>query len=286
MPVARLNGIEINYEVHGEGTPLVLAHGYTASLEMWGDQVPAWSKKYRVVAYDTRGHGKTTAPADMSAYTLAGHYVPDQLALMDHLGIDTAYVGGLSMGGMIAQEFALRHPERVKALLLLDTGPGIGGAMRNPAMQERFGKMREMFQTVARTKGMSAIIESMRESPIAFRAMSGAPVPDGVRRHIEGMRRMSVDGLLGAGAALQQWSGSLDRLHEIRVPALVLVGDQDNLLEPSRIMHGKIAGSRFVLIRDSGHGTSVWRPEACAKGVVDFLADVDAGKPVAGEFVL
>ena len=143
MPIARLNGIDINYEVHGEGTPFVLTHGYTSSLDTWREQVQPFSATYRFVIYDTRGHGKTTAPADMEQYSLARDYVADKLALMDHLGIEQAYVGGLSMGGMIAQEFALQHPERVKALLLFDTGPGMG-MMRDPTQRAQFDQMRNM----------------------------------------------------------------------------------------------------------------------------------------------
>ncbi len=286
MPVARLNGIDINYEVHGEGTPLVLAHGYTASLDMWREQAPALSAKYRLVIYDTRGHGGTTAPADMARYDMARDYAGDQLALMDHLGIDQAYAGGLSMGGMIAQEFALQHPERVKALLLFDTGPGMGGMSRGPEQMAQFQKMRQMMQGVARTKGMSAIIDAMRDSAMTFRPPGGAPMPDAVRRHVENMRRMSVDGYLGGSQAMHQWAGSFDRLSSITAPTLILVGQEDQLLAPSNAMHQKIAGSRLVVLRHAGHGTNMWRPNAFIAQTLDFLAAVDAGKPVAGYIVV
>ena len=115
-----VNGIRLNYEVHGDGTPLVLAHGYGATLDMWSEQIDDFSRKCRVVVYDTRGHGRTEAPRDWSSYNV-DDYVEDQRQLMDHLGIDSAYVGGLSMGGMIALQFALTYPERIKALLLCDT---------------------------------------------------------------------------------------------------------------------------------------------------------------------
>ena len=287
MPVARLNGIDINYEVHGEGTPLVLTHGYTASLEMWRDQVPSFSRMYRLVIYDSRGHGKTTAPGDQSQYSLQRDYVADKLALMDHLGIGRAFVGGLSMGGMIAQEFALQHPDRVKALLLFDTGPGMG-LMRDPAQRQQFDQMRNMMATLARTKGMSAIVDAMRNSPMAQRmGNEGAgAVPDAVRRHVEGMRDMSVDGYLGGAKAMQDWPGTLDRLSQIKAPTLVLVGEQDNLLEPSREIHRRIADSRIVLLRGSGHGTNMWRPAAFTEQTLAFLADVGAGRPVAGEAVV
>src|SRR3990170_419584 len=120
MPKARLNGVEIAYEVRGQGYPLVLAHGYTASKEMWADQRDAFSHRYRLVTYDCRGHGESEAPAVPNQYSL-DIFVKDQKALLDHLDIGEAYVGGLSMGGMIAMRFALKYPDVVRALLLCDT---------------------------------------------------------------------------------------------------------------------------------------------------------------------
>lgn len=291
MPLARLNGIHINYEVHGEGTPIVLAHGYTASIDMWREQVPALSATHRLVIYDTRGHGATTAPADMEQYRLARDYVGDQLALMDHLRIDKAIIGGLSMGGMIAQEFALQHPDRVKALLLFDTGPGmaarLGGGDRDPAIAERFRQMRALMQSLARTKGMSAIVEAMRNSPAAMSmGRTGASAPDAVRRHLANMRNMSVDGYLGGAKAMQDWPGTLERLHTVAVPTLVLVGEFDQLLPASAAIHSKIADSRFVLLKDAGHGTNMWRAGAFIEATTSFLDDLAAGRPIAGEITV
>lgn len=283
MPPARLNGIDINYEVHGEGTPLVLTHGYSASLGMWQDQVPAFSSMYRLVIYDTRGHGKTTAPADMDSYDLARDYVADKLALMNHLGIQQAYVGGLSMGGMIAQEFALQHPDRVKALLLFDTGPGMA-MLRDPAAKAQFAQMRTVMANLARTQGMSAIVDLMRNSPAAKAlGIAGKTVPDAVVRHVDGMRAMSVDGYLGGAKSMQDWAGTLDRLHEIKAPTLVLVGEDDNLLQASREIHRRIDGSRFVLLKGSGHGSNMWRSDVFIEQTLAFLRDAAAGGPVADE---
>jgi len=286
MPVARLNGIQVNYEVHGEGPPLVLAHGYTASLEMWREQVPALAAKHRLIIYDTRGHGRTTAPPDESAYGLAREYVADQLALMDHLGVETAHVGGLSMGGMIAQEFALQHPERLRSLLLLDTGPGMSAMAADPAARERFEQVRQTLRTLARTQGMSAVIDMMRQSPMWSGRAATASVPDAVRRHVERMREMSVDGYLGGASAMQTWGGTLSRLHTIAAPTLVLVGEQDHLLPASRAIADRIPNRRFVLLRDCGHGSNLWRPDAFTQAVTSFLDDVNAGRPVQGETVL
>lgn len=286
MPTLCLNAIDINYETHGTGTALVLTHGYSATLAMWAEQVPSFSKGYQLVIYDSRGHGKSSAPADLSQYDLARDYVADKLALMDHLGIERAYIGGLSMGGMIAQEFALQHPERVKALLLFDTGPGMGVMRSDPARYAQFQKMREMMRDLARTKGMAAIVDAMRSSPAAFRPAAGVRVPEAARTHIRNMREMSVDGYLGGARAMQEWAGSVDRLHQIAVPALVLVGENDHLLAASREIHARIKGSRFVVLRNSGHGTNIWRPDAFAAETLDFLASCDAGEAVDGEFVV
>jgi pimeloyl-ACP methyl ester carboxylesterase len=286
MPTTAANGIEIHYEVHGEGTPLVLAHGYTASLEMWRQQVQPLSAMHRLVIYDLRGHGATTAPADMERYDLARDYVADQVALMDHLGIERAIVGGLSMGGMIAQEFALQHPGRVRTLLLFDTGPGMGGVARDPAVAARFDQMRSMMQALARTKGMGAIVEAIRNRPDAFRPPAGAPIPAGIRAHVENMAKMSVDGYLGGGKALHEWRGSIDRLREITAQTLVLVGAQDPLLAASRLIHEHITGSRLAVLAHSGHGTNLWRPDAFTRTTLDFLADVAAGREVAGEYIV
>ncbi len=286
MPRAALNGIEINYEVHGEGTPLVLAHGYTATLEMWRAQVAAFSARYRLITYDLRGHGATTVPADTASYGLAREYVADQLALMDHLAVDHGYIGGLSMGGMIAQEFVLQHPERVRGTLLFDTGLGFGGAARDPATTARFEQMRGALRTLARTQGMAAIADAMRAGAAPFSPLSGVALPAAVRRHLDGMRRMSVDGYLRGARAMQEWTGTVDRLHRITAPTLVLVGERDNLLAASRVIHERIVGSRFVLLRNSGHGTAVWRPRAFMRATLAFLADADAGRTVAGEYIV
>ena len=259
----------------------MLAHGYTASLDMWREQVPAFSARYRLVIYDTRGHGATTAPADPACYDIARDYVADQVALMDHLGIDAAYIGGLSMGGMIAQEFALQHPRRVKALLLFDTGPGMSGLPRSPELRARLDQAPSAMQAAARTKGMTAIVDGLRESAAAFLPIGGAPLPEAVRRHMEHMRKMSVDGLIGANQAVHDWPGTFERLAAITVPTLIVVGQEDPLLVAANAMHRTIRGSRLVVLRRSGHGTNMWRPQAFARRTLDFLAAVDAGRPVA-----
>jgi pimeloyl-ACP methyl ester carboxylesterase len=270
-----VNGIRLHYQVYGTGTPLVLAHGYGATLEMWTGQIDAFSQRYQVVVYDTRGHGRTEAPREWSSYAL-DDYVEDQRQLMDHLGIDTAYVGGLSMGGAIALRFALSHPERLKALLLCDT------SARNWALRGQGVPQRGLGAAARRLVFLDIV-------PLGFALARHLPLerlpqyrnaPEGVRSYIRNLRSHSAVGLRGAWHALMEAEDLEDRLGEVRVPTLIIVGDRDPLLAPSRIMHRDIPSSRFVLIKDSSHGTAGMQPEAFNEAVLSFLADVEAGRPV------
>ena len=278
-----VNGIRLHYEVQGEGTPLVLAHGYGATLDMWSEQIEPFSHKHRMVIYDTRGHGRTEAPHDWASYTL-DDYVEDQRQLMDHLGIDTAYVGGLSMGGMIALQFALTYPERLIALLLCDTAAS-NRSMMGMQVGESEGRV------AATVRGF--VLRDV--APMSFALARFAPLehlppvrsaPEGVKSYIRNLRQNTALGLRGAWHALMTRPDLEDRLVEIRVPTLIVVGERDALLTPTRIMQQRIPTCRFVLIKDSRHGTASWRPEAFNNAVLDFLDDVEAGRTIEGETVL
>lgn len=279
MPRAKINGIELNYVVHGEGYPLVLAHGFAASLEMWADQVPEFAEKYRVVVYDSRGHGASEVPTDMAQYTLE-HYVEDQRALMAHLAIEEAYVGGLSMGGMIAMRFALKYPQRVRGLLLCDTAAEFAGPNR-----QLFETMHGSAAVQVREQGVGAVARRALEALMRALPLPDE-LPDGVSRYLERLNGMSPDGFLGGAKALRDQESVLERLREIRVPTLIVAAEWDALLAAGRAMRERVEGSHFVLIRSSTHGTCAWRPDAFNRAVLDFLATVEAGEPVAGERVL
>lgn len=123
MPCVDVNGVSLYYEVTGHGPPLVLAHGFACGLRMWDPQVNVLARSWRVVTYDVRGHGISEAPDDPAAYSQAIS-VADLRALLEHLKMRRASVGGLSMGGNIALNFALAHPDMVTALIVADTGAG------------------------------------------------------------------------------------------------------------------------------------------------------------------
>jgi len=286
VPRAAVNGIELAYESYGEGAPLVLAHGFVASKEMWDGQIEPFSQRYRVVVYDVRGHGESQAPpADDPAYALET-FVEDQRTLMDHLGVAEAYVGGLSMGGMIAMRFALTYPERVRALLLCDTAAQPAGSLSGE--MGRWGEHAEAIVNIARSQGVlqaMAWLYTQRGNRLLGVSLPKA-MPEGVRRFIERLQRQSVDGFLGVGRALGEQTGVLERLAELRMPTLILTGEHDFLRGPSEQMKARLPDARFVLIDGAAHGTCLWQPEKFAEAVLEFLADVEAGRRVAGEVVV
>src|SRR5438046_4972635 len=126
MPIARVNGVSLYYEIAGRGAPLVLVHGFACGIRSWDPQVRALSRYRRVVTYDVRGHGLSDAPPDAAAYSQPIS-VEDLHGLLAYLGITRAAIGGLSMGGNIALNFALAYPQMVGALIITDTGAGSDG---------------------------------------------------------------------------------------------------------------------------------------------------------------
>src|ERR1700694_4648408 len=123
MPKIDRNGVIIYYEVHGSGLPLLLTHGYSSTSAMWQGQVAALSKHQQLVVWNMRGNGQSDYPSDPAAYSEA-LTVADMAALLDEVGASTAIVGGLSLGGYMSLAFYRAHPERGRARLVFDTGPG------------------------------------------------------------------------------------------------------------------------------------------------------------------
>ena len=276
MPRAKVNGIELAYEEYGSGFPLVLAHGFTATKEMWDGQVGPFSERYRVVVYDERGHGESEAPpVDDPGYTMAS-LVEDQRGLMAHLGIEQAHVGGLSLGGMIAMRFALAHPAMVRALLLCDTTPNLDTA-------GHWAANRQAMEALVRSQGVASVMRGLYAQRAATEGFNLSNLPAGVAAHVQRLERMTPDGFLGVARAAGDQEGVLERLPEIAAPTLIITGDSDVMRGPSEEMHRRMAGSRFALITGASHGTCLWQPEKFTSAVLEFLEDVEAGRPVAGE---
>jgi 3-oxoadipate enol-lactonase len=256
---ARANGISIEYRVSGPaGRPVVvLSHSLATSSAMWGPQIDALSVGYRVLAYDTRGHGGSEVPP--GPYTLP-ELVEDVYGLLAALEIEKAYFVGLSMGGMIGQLLALTHPEVLHGLVLAATTARM--TPDAPAVWEER-------TAVARRQGMEAHVESTIARWFTQEFVDEHPeVVDPVRAMI---RSTSVEGYVGCIEAIRH-TDLLDRLAEVRMPALVIGGSDDPGLAAAQAIHAKISGSGFTVLSPAAHICNLQQPEGFNEAVLRFLA--------------
>jgi len=256
MPTAQLNGVRLYYEVHGEGPPLVLLHGFAGTAESWKPQIPALSARYRLILYDARGHWRSESPKAENAYSI-DIAVEDLRALLDHVEAGPTIVGGLSMGGVIALAFYAKYPERVRALILCDTGPGF----RNPERREAWRRSREEAAALLEREGMAGFVRSHHA------ALDYYTAPEIMLQHDPvGLAHVNRKILVIPDARL------IDLLPRVAVPTLVLVGAEDtDFRAPADYMTGKIPGAELVVLERAGHGANVDQPEAFNRAILDFL---------------
>ena len=259
MPKVTVNGTGISYESDGEGFPLVLCYCRGGNASMWAPQVEAFSRNYRFIRFEPRGHGKSDAPQDPLAYGL-DRSVGDLLGLLDHLGVEKAYVGGLSMGGGITTRFTLLHPERVAALLVIDSGSATGHPHRE-SVRRSTARVREL----AFSEGMEAVAQySIREvDSFAGRAARGPEEAEGM---LDMLRALTPHGYVYSLEALDQAPVFDDRLCEIEAPTLCIAGDEDPALEDVRFVHSQIEGSELVVVPGAGHFANLDQTESLQQG--------------------
>jgi len=256
MSRARLNGIEIEYAVSGRGPAVLLSHGYSATRRMWDGQHRALEGRYQVISWSMRGHGQTESPADPSKYS-AKLTIADMRALLRHLRVQRAVVGGLSLGGVASLGFYLAHPEMVRALVICDSGPGYRNAEARAAWNQRAHERAAEIEA----RGLDALSDRSREMREAM----------GEHRSAQGLAHAA------RGMLAQQGSHVIDGLPGIRVPTLIIVGDQDQpFLAPCEYMAKKIPGARLEVIAGAGHSSNLDQPEAFNRVLLDFLDSLPA----------
>ena len=254
------NGIDVNYEIHGkEGAPwLVLSHSLACSVRMWDPQIAALKDSYRILAYDTRGHGATEAPE--GAYTL-DQLADDLFFLLRELKITSAHYCGLSMGGMIGQTFALKYPGVFKTLTLADT------TSRYPA--EAAPVWADRVRT-AEAKGMEPLAQPTLERWFTepFRKNNPAAV-DAIRKLI---LATPVAGYAGCCHALPKINVTA-RLKEIKCPILVIVGADDPGTPPAmaREIHENAPGSKLVVLPQAAHLANLEQPDGFTRALRSFI---------------
>ncbi len=257
------NGIDINYEISGndKGPWLTLSHSLACNLHMWDDQMAELTQKYKVLRFDTRGHGQSSAPP--------GDYTLDQMAddvkgLFDALGVKQTHWIGLSMGGMIGQTFALKYPGVFQSLVLADTT-----SRRPPYAAQMWGER----VTAARAKGMAGVLETTlaRWFTESYRNTRNASIA----RITEQILTTPVDGFCGACIAISKVD-TLDRLKEIKCPVFIIVGEEDHGTPPemARAIHENLPGSELLVIKSAAHLSNVEQAGVFTRAVSEFLARV------------
>lgn len=255
---ARTNGIEINYTIEGEGPWVVLSHSLACDRSMWDEQVQLLKSRFRVMRFDTRGHGSSDAPG--GAYTL-DMLADDLLGLLDGLSIEAPHFIGLSMGGMIGMTFALRHPGRFRSLVLCDTSSRI---------PPEAGPIWEGRIKIAAEQGMDPLVEPTLQrwftKPFyeANKAMMG--------RVGQMIRNTRPAGYIGCCNAIPKIDVT-DKLGAIKCPVQVIVGDQDvgTPVAMSRAIHEAIPASELVVIQSASHLSNLEQPAAFDKALAGFL---------------
>jgi 3-oxoadipate enol-lactonase len=255
---ASVNGIEINYEVSGkEGAPwLVLSHSLACNVRMWDPQVEAFQSKFRILNYDMRGHGASSAP--QGPYTL-DMLADDVLGLMKHLKIEKAIWCGLSIGGMIGQTLALKSPGSLTKMVLADT---------THTQPPEALKQWEDRINIAKTKGMAGLADGTMERWFTepYRKKN-SPEFQKVRNLV---LQTPVAGFVGCGQAIMKLNTTA-RLKDIKLPVLAITGEQDGAAPGTKYIGEHVPGAKYVGIPNAAHIANVEQAEAFNRALREFL---------------
>ena len=256
------NGIDIHYDIAGSGPWLTLSHSLACDLSMWDPQMAALTPHFTVLRFDSRGHGRSSAPPDTEDAYGWDRLSGDVLGLLDGLGIARTHFAGLSMGGMIGQHLALRAPQRIDRLVLADTSSRYPPAAI-PVWVERIRLVQE--------NGMAVLVDSTLER--WFTAPYRAAHADVVGRVADLIRNTPPVGYIGCGRTIPTLNIT-QRLHEVTNPTLVIVGFDDAGTPPAmaREIAGAIPGARLEIIPDAAHLSNIEQPEIFNRLLLDFLA--------------
>lgn len=258
MPTMKTSNVQTYYEVHGEGPVLVFIHGLGACHKMWQPQIEPFSRQFKLIVYDVRGHGDSTGSDEKYTIEL---FASDLKALLDELGVAKAHICGLSMGGLIAQQFAIDYPASVDKLVLAGTFchiPVWGRILLSSAQAlNRIVLIFISMETNAKigAKGL-------------FKKKEQAELRDFFINEVSAISKKEYFKVIAATYAFD----SLKRLHEIEAPTLILNAEGEKQeRKQAEIMHREIKDSRKELIRDAFHATNLEKPEEFNQLVMEFL---------------
>ncbi len=257
MPFAEIDGQRIRFDdTEGDGPPVVLSHGFLMDREMFAPQVQALAPEYRVISWDERGFGETEFDGKPFTYWDSAQ---DCLGLLDHLGIDQAVLGGMSQGGFLSLRAALLAPERVRALVLIDTQSGTEDPARLPA----YRKMQETWLEMGAVDDLVQAVSSL---------IIGDPVQS--EPWIAKWRELPRESMAAPCDTLFDRDDITDRIGEISCPAIVFHGtaDQSIELEKGKALCQALSGCTGVIVIDGApHASNLTHPDEVNGPLLDFL---------------
>jgi 3-oxoadipate enol-lactonase len=259
-----VNGVELACRFDGSesGRPVMMSHSLMADHTMWDVNVPALADRYRVLRYDTRGHGRSgTTPGPYSIAML----VDDAIGLLDALGIQRVHFVGLSLGGMIGQQIGARYPERVYSLSLCDTAREMPP---RSMWEERF--------SIASSQGISGLLDSTIQR--WFTQPFIARDPQAIEKVRSTISRTGVEGYIACGSAVRDMAQTT-MLLQVKAPTLILVGRKDPActVEQAIVLHRMIEGSQMVVLEDAAHLSNIEQSQAFNRTLRAFIDSVDNG---------
>lgn len=265
-------GLRLHVERAGDDgqPPLVLLHGFTGSGESWAELAAALRDRWSILTVDLPGHGRSSAPADPARYALP-RLADDLARVLDELALDRVALLGYSMGGRAALHFALRHPARLRALVLESTSPGI----EEPGARAARVAADESLAASIEREGLEPFVSRWEQLPLWD---SQRTLPDAARdrlraQRLAGSARGLAASLRGAGAGAE--SSVLDRLAAITAPVLLVAGALDEKYAAlAQLMAAQLPWSRLEVVEAAGHAVHLERPAAFARLVADFLTGV------------
>jgi pimeloyl-ACP methyl ester carboxylesterase len=274
MPLVRVNGVNLYYEMTGESpVPLIFSHEFAGDYRSWEAQVRFFSRRYRVITYNGRGYAPSDVPTNPEAYSQA-IAVDDLYCLLQHLKFSKAHIIGLSMGGNIALNFGIKYPEGCASLVI--AGCGAGSSHR-----EQYEKDAKTMADRLEKEGMEKVAEfySMGPTRVQFRRKD----PRGWQEFLAQLKTHSAMGsaLILRGIQLKRPTiFALDAdLKKIKVPTLIMIGDEDELcIDPAIFMKRHIRPSALVVFPQTGHTMNLEEPDLFNRVILDFLTLVEANK--------
>ena len=272
MPKFSVNGVEIYYEVHGEGFPLLWSHEFAGDYSSWEPQVNFFSRRYQVITYSARGYLPSdipNAPTDYSQEQSVG----DVRALMERLNIEQAYIGGLSMGGNVALNFALTYPAMAKAIVVASAGSGSD----NP---EQFREEGDQLAVRLLREGMAPVANDYARGPARVQFLRKDPMGwhkfhQGLAAHVAAGSALTYRGVQMKRPPIYDLE---ERMKQMQVPTLVMIGDEDDACVNAAIfMKRVIPRCGLAVFPKSGHAINLEEPALFNQTVLDFLIEVEIG---------